>query len=391
MINSLSPGLEGSDVTKFCPICSGVDSVLLAERAETPVFQNALFANSKEAQDCTTGQLEMRHCISCGFAWNSAFDPKLIDYGTDYDNNNSLSTAFQAHLADRIEKIAAATPNKPLELLEIGCGQGDFLAQLVERLGTVQRAVGFDPACRATRKKEDIELHAAYFDLDAMQIHGLMPDVVISRHTIEHIPQPIAFLSMLRTGLPEARPVQLFLETPTNDWILNKQAYHDLFYEHCSLFSPTSLSIALERAGFRPTELSLCFGGQYLWVEALNASPTAVTTFQDAGANYIAHWRAFAEAAHSAGSVFIWGAGAKGATFAQLIDPEARLFDAVIDINPNKQGKFIGATGHPIRAPKSLAESTAQTTILVMNSLYIDEIRKELARMKRTSDIHCVD
>jgi len=41
------------------------------------------------------------------------------------------------------------------------------------------------------------------------------------------------------------------------------------------------------------------------------------------------------------GKVALWGAGAKGATFANLLDPECSLLDCVVDINPNKQGRFI--------------------------------------------------
>ncbi|MFD1690786.1 hypothetical protein ACFSHR_02120 [Azotobacter chroococcum] len=38
------------------------------------------------------------------------------------------------------------------------------------------------------------------------------------------------------------------------------------------------------------------------------------------------------------GKVSLWGAGAKGATFANLIDPDCSLIECVVDLNPRKQG-----------------------------------------------------
>ncbi|MBU4370169.1 hypothetical protein KKG58_05505 [Patescibacteria group bacterium] len=47
----------------------------------------------------------------------------------------------------------------------------------------------------------------------------------------------------------------------------------------------------------------------------------------------------------------------------------------VIDINPNKQNKFIPITGQKIVAPKILQEMDIGT-IIIMNSIYETEIKK---------------
>ena len=339
------------------------------------------------------GSLEIWRCNNCGFVWNADFESSAINYGVDYNNDNRHSTVFRTHLESRVDRIAdSVSSHKSVELLEVGCGQGDFLAKLNERLGTVHRAVGFDPACRNAGVEKNIELYAAYFNLDSIKTYRLKPDIIISRHTIEHIARPVDFLSILRASCrnQKGHQTRLFLETPTSDWILREKVHHDLFYEHCSLFTPASLSIALEHANFQLVEISTCFGGQYLWAEALSTTPLAASAFLESTSDYILHWRKLAEMAHCTGPVFIWGAGAKGATFAQLIDPEMQLFEAVIDINPGKQGHFIGATGHPIRAPNTLADGLTPAAILIMNPRYISEIQEELSHMGLRPDLHCV-
>ncbi len=69
------------------------------------------------------------------------------------------------------------------------------------------------------------------------------------------------------------------------------------------------------------------------------------------------------------GGLALWGAGAKGATFASLLDPDCTLIDCVIDVNPNKQGRFLPGTGHPILPPSSLRDRDV-CSIILMNPNY---------------------
>ena len=53
------------------------------------------------------------------------------------------------------------------------------------------------------------------------------------------------------------------------------------------------------------------------------------------------------------------------------------FFNTVIDINPAKQGKFLPATGLKVQSPTdALSKLAAGATIWVMNSNYLDEIKK---------------
>ena len=103
------------------------------------------------------------------------------------------------------------------------------------------------------------------------------------------------------------------------------------------------------------------FGEQYLWLEA--TARTATTKAKPAPPNNIVQscrkfgleegylvnrWRdSLAELAKT-GPVALWGAGAKGVTLANLVDPERSLVACVVDLNPQKQGKYLPGTGHPI-------------------------------------------
>ena len=77
------------------------------------------------------------------------------------------------------------------------------------------------------------------------------------------------------------------------------------------------------------------------------------------------------------GPLAVWGAGAKGSTFVNILDKEKKAIQYVIDINPAKQNNFIGGTGHPIFDPDILLKQPVKN-ILIMNENYTEEIKQQI-------------
>ena len=111
--------------------------------------------------------------------------------------------------------------------------------------------------------------------------------------------------------------------------------------------------------------------------------------FSSERGHFVDRWRGMIAAARNRGSVALWGAGAKGATFALLVDPEHREVDCVIDVNPRKQGGFIPLTGHPIVSPNDAAQREV-ATIFVMNPNYRDEVADLCAQLSLSAALEVV-
>ena len=96
--------------------------------------------------------------------------------------------------------------------------------------------------------------------------------------------------------------------------------------------------------------------------------------------SFIESWRAELARCKSNGPIAIWGAGAKGVTFANAIDPNCDTASCVLDINPAKHNKFIPVTAHPVLSADAVSKQRIGT-IVIMNPNYKAEIEAHLRRV----------
>lgn len=360
-----------------CPVCLTADFETLLTRARVPVLQNVIVATEAEAREFPVARLRICRCNHCSFVWNADFDPDAIDYNLQYNNSVQASGVYLAHQQAMAEKVLALPGT--LKCLEVGCGEGEFL-NVLSRSGRLEKAIGFDPAHKGTYPLgEAVEVKRAYFDEAAAATLPGDINVVISRHTIEHIPEPRPFIAAIAAYVT-ARGLPLFLETPDVSWILRNNAFEDFFYEHCSLFSPRSIGYLLAEFGL-DAEVEAVYGGQYMWISAKPSAarsrhPDAANDDRDAGAGItgaLAYWQDVVRRHGSSGKVAIWGGASKGVTFALLIDG----VDCAIDLNRSKQNCFMPVSAVPILPPEE-ALARGVNTIIVMNPNYAEEIRRQL-------------
>lgn len=360
-----------------CPLCYGGKISTFLQRSAVPVHQNLLMKSQQEARLIVCADLDMMVCAECGFVFNAAFDPKLLSYGEGYDNNQGCSSSFQQHLNNLVDLLVNKKGVKNKQVIEIGCGQGQFLRRIVDEGDNY--GVGFDPSYTGTNKPMNGRIESRYYDESCIDVPA---DVVICRHVIEHVSDPVALLKSVRAAIGDRIDAKVFFETPCVEWILRNGVVWDFFYEHCSLFSASSLSTAFQMAGFNVDDVGHVFGGQYLWLEASPVTSDVrlhgekifelATSYAEHEQALIQNWKQRILELSQSGGVAIWGAGAKGTTFAGLIDPDCQLINCLVDLNPNKQNKFVAGTGHEIIEPNSLSERGVRHAIL-MNPNYREE------------------
>ncbi len=335
---------------------------------KVPLFQNKVYKNQEIALKAGFGDVKLVQSKVSGFVFNQDFDGSLMDYDENYHNEQSNSPFFKNH-QQNVFALLDGFGLKAKSIVEIGCGKGDFF----EILKSHQLScVGFDPSYEGN----DPSIVKDYFS----EKHKIQADLVILRHTLEHIENPHQFIQQI--AKINNRAGYIFIEVPTFDWIINKNAFWDVFYEHSNYFSIQSLT-----SMFSKSQSGYLFGGQYIYCYAKLSDLRETIPQQDFvpydTKAFLGEFEKWSKFISSGKNIAIWGAGAKGSTFLNLIDPQKKFIKAVIDVNPNKQNKFIAVTGHPILAPEKLTEINCDH-LIVMNENYMNEIKKTVSDLKIT-------
>jgi 2-polyprenyl-3-methyl-5-hydroxy-6-metoxy-1,4-benzoquinol methylase len=368
------------DRKEKCPVCESRLLTQFLSREQVPVHQNLVMKDQQSAIEITRGDLNLVLCGECGFAFNQSFEPSKLSYGEDYDNTQTCSFTFNEYLDGLVWQLLEEKGVQNSHILEIGCGKGLFLRKLVQAEGARNIGYGFDPSYigPAVDLGGRLRFEKCFYGPECADVPA---DVVICRHVIEHVPEPLELLHTIRQALTNAPNARVFFETPCVEWILRNQIIWDLFYEHCSYFTAESLTTAFEASGFRVTSVWRVFGRQYLWLEAavspekpevtrtLGSMVRLADQFAASESRLRKDWEAKIRELASEGRIALWGAGAKGVTFANLLDPERERIACVVDLNPQKQGYYVPGTGHPIVSYEELADYNVTTAIL-MNPNY---------------------
>jgi hypothetical protein len=118
-----------------------------------PANSVVLLTTREAALNYPKGDLSLAFCQSCGFIGNIAFDPNLLEYASGYEATQSFSPTFNAFAQRLATRLVHEYDLYGKEIIEIGCGQGEFLTMLCELGGN--RGIGFDPAYVGSRAESE--------------------------------------------------------------------------------------------------------------------------------------------------------------------------------------------------------------------------------------------
>jgi SAM-dependent methyltransferase len=399
--------VEVGEGTTCCPACGSFRVTPFYEADRIPVHSCVLVSSREEALGFPTGRARLTFCASCGFIFNAAFDATLLDYSTDYEETQGFSPRFQTFARDLARRLIERFDLHGKEILEIGCGKGEFLVLLCE-MGP-NRGTGIDPAYVPERTRSEAAERIRFVrDFYSKAYRGLSADFICCRHTLEHIPDVADFVGLVRGAIGDlGTPV--FFEVPDTRRVLREGAFWDVYHEHCSYFTLGSLARLFRSSGFLVSDLDVGYDDQYLLLEArpspdgiggrvadplpqeesLSELAMEVEQFRKTQETAMTRWAGRLDRWRKQGrQVVVWGSGSKGVAFLTTLRVGEQV-SCVVDVNPFRQGKFMVGSGHPIVAPESLTTSPPDV-VVVMNPIYVDEIRRRLDGMGLRPEISAV-
>jgi len=377
----------------ICPSCIDGKMTSFYQVNNVPTNSCILLDSKEDAIAYPRGNVDLKHCKQCGFISNMAFDPKLTEYSGRYEETQGFSgtfNKFHQHLAERLIK-KHNLHNK--SVIEIGCGKGEFITMLSE-LGS-NRGIGFDPGYRDDHIKGRSSDNVTFIkDFYSEQYTDHQADFICCKMTLEHIHPTSDFISMVRRSIGQKLDTMVFFQIPETLRILRDCSFEDIYYEHCSYFTPGSLARLFRRCGFEVVDIETEYDDQYLTIEAIpidtekhtaalpieestDELTALVESFTQRSKKKIDDWSEHLKEFSDQGKkVMLWGSGSKGVSFLTTLN-NADNIEYVVDINPYRQGYYMSGTGQKIVSPEFLKEYQPDV-VVIMNAIYTEEITKDL-------------
>jgi SAM-dependent methyltransferase len=385
-----------------CDACAQADLTPFADLGQIPVLCGVHWADRQDAAASPTGRMVLAYCPNCAYVRNIAFDPSLMVYDTTMDTNLHHSPAFQAFSADLVKHLVDRYRLAGKRVLDVGCGQGEFLRELCHAGACT--GVGYD-AMYAGPAGTDIASGATFHTGYAPRGSALPDfDLVTSRHWFEHIDDPYEFLADLRARAGD-RPTYGYLEVPDACYDLATAGW-EVIYPHVSYFDANSLYRIVERAGWRVEDTGTFFSGMFRFIEIsanrdgdarLGAGPMPTPAERDQqlesidafASRHLAERAAWQERIASldekGARPVLWGAGSRGVQFLTFADPDRRLA-AVVDVNPRKWGRYLPVTAHHVDPPEALT-TIRPSAVVITNPAYRSEIATHLERLGVSAEL----
>jgi predicted SAM-dependent methyltransferase len=229
------------EIIYYCPICGGNETEIAGP-----------YRNLHAAFD----GLHRAYCRSCEMMFSAPMpsDKSMEEFNATYFDSahgglvrsapaiaffNAVGKIRGMHL----EKFLSIKNLTATSILEIGPGHGFFADNWIRRNpGTSYFGLETDKSCYSSLKSCGVEL---------IDTSSKMPstDVVIISHVLEHVTDPVFFLTNVTEGLKTGGI--LFIEVPCMDW-----KYKPLDEPHLLFFDKHPMKILLKRLGFSNIEVS---------------------------------------------------------------------------------------------------------------------------------------
>lgn len=387
--------------TSPCPNCLTGTLEAFYEVRNIPVHSVLLMPSRDHANKYPRRDLKLGFCKQCGFVSNMIFDSSVHEYSTSCEESQGFSPTFNSFSRSLAKRWVEEYQLQGKSALEIGCGKGEFLSQLVEYgMGS---GIGVDPAYVPGRLDTPVADKLEFIqDLYSEKYAYLKADVICCRHTLEHIGPTAEFMRIIRNTIGDRKDVLMMFELPDVYRVLKEPAFWDIYYEHCSYFTTGSLARLFRMSGFDVRELEVEYDDQYITIVGKPIGPDSpppldaeddiekvaaeVATFPARFAKIKEQWLSSINGMRAEGKkIIVWGGGSKAVSFLTTLGLTDQI-DYVVDINPHKHGKFIPGAGHEVKSPETLREFRPDCVIL-MNPIYEKEIREMLGEMNVNPEI----
>lgn len=330
--------------------------------------------------------LQLCECSHCHLV---QLDCEPVGYYKDVIRAGGGSTTMEALRHAQYEEFIGLCHLENKKILEVGCGQGEFLSILA---GYPVQSFGIEHKADLVEKARERGLLVER-DFQESEVHDFLHapfDAFTSFNFLEHQPDPVMYLKAIHHNLAEE--AYGLITVPSFEYILENASFYEIIRDHIAYYTHESLEYLLRMSGFeviqksrvnRDTLAVIVKKSHAPVVDAANKedgvlpdiSGTEQSTLQ---ANYTdisgllrikQSIRAevddlICQATSQNKTIAIWGASHQGFTLCSTTGLSGRV-EYIIDSASFKQGKYAPASHIPIVSPADAVADPVDIIVIV--------------------------
>ncbi|MFC1624234.1 class I SAM-dependent methyltransferase [Candidatus Omnitrophota bacterium] len=390
---------------KQCPICKNRD---LIETYQTDRFPCVSFSVLKEEKRSILRRysendlflpLRIVNCGKCRHSFQTVKpDEQLMDmvYGKCYNYPSPILSDFvqdkeKMFLDFFFNEIYPICRVKKLDkVFEIACFDGFILKGLSKKGFKVS---GCDPSKGADIANDfGIKVHKRNFDSSYFIKRKKSFDIVIFRHFIEHVHDPV---SLLRDVKKILNPNGLIIfETPNAEHYIKNGSFETFHLQHLHHFSIYSAGELLKKASLKLTRYKVTpenmivvasGNGKSLSVGRRPAKGYAGKFKEDFQKNAAYLKDCLASFSDHKKKIVLWGAGGLCGYFFSLYDVDGECISYVVDSDKRKWDMCFINNRLKVYSPQKLLSE--EIDLIIITSMYSRSILRQIEEMGIASDV----
>ncbi len=362
-----------------CILCGGIlgqDSRLLdcpnmpASAQDIPAYHELSGDRGKNLQLC--------QCPCCGLV---QFTGEPVAYYRDVIRSGGYSSTMTELRREQYRHFIGICGLEGKKIVEIGCGQGEFLKVLAE-FPVQAFGIEHNPQLAESARNAGLNVRQAFADTADTLLEHAPFDAFLSFNFLEHQPDPNGMLRCIHRNLAEE--AYGLVTVPSWEYMLENDGYYELLRDHIAYYSEETLRFLFNRNGFTVLESSIVNRDTLSMVvqKRRNADVSGLARGYE---RMTAMMQGFVKQRMTQGkTVAVWGASHQGFTVVSTTGVGDGI-RYIIDSAPFKQGRYAPASHVPIVPPEHFFADPVNC-ILIIAPGYTDEIA-EIIRTRFGPDV----